>query len=300
MDKKQIPPVHSLVAGTIAGAVEGAVTYPTELIKTKLQLQGSEQYIKQAGHQYRGALHCLQHTVGTQGIGGLYRGLLPMLVGNASKAGVRFLTYDSIKAQLKPRDGQPMTAWRLMAAGLCAGVVEGALVVAPTEALKTRLIRDHCMPKPRYAGAWQCLGSIGREDPGGLLRGLYRGVGPVMARQGANSCVRFAVYDSMKQWLVGRTEKKIGGMQAFVLGMAAGTVTVYATMPLDVVKTRMQAAGGPAGAGEYRGSVHCAASIVRNEGVWALWKGATPRLARLVFSGAIVFAVYEQVVQALR
>ncbi|KAJ2592731.1 hypothetical protein H4R99_006316, partial [Coemansia sp. RSA 1722] len=275
-------PAHSLIAGIVAGAIEGAATYPTELVKTKMQLQTT--------HQYSNPLACFRHTIQTQGPQGLYRGLPPMLLGNALKAGVRFLTYDTIKEQLRDPQGR-LTMPRMMCAGMCAGVVEGGLVVAPTEALKTRLIHDHCMPKQKYSGAIDCLKEVLREG------GLYRGVGPVMARQGANSCVRFAAYDSLKQIVVGYTGTQVTGVQAFALGMCAGVVTVYTTMPLDVVKTRMQ---GLSAAGAYRSSVHCAVSVVRQDGIWALWRGATPRLARLMFSGAIVFAVYEQVMKLLR
>ncbi|KAJ2741150.1 hypothetical protein GGI20_005385 [Coemansia sp. BCRC 34301] len=263
-------PLHSLVAGTVAGAVEGAITYPTELVKTKMQLSGSQHYLASGGRAYSGAIDCALTTVRTQGILGLYRGLTPMLVGNAAKAGVRFLTYDAIKARLRRADGS-LTAPRMMAAGICAGMVEGALVVAPAEAVKTRLIHDQCLPTPRYAGVRDCVSAAISSDG---VKGLYRGVGSVMARQGANSCVRFAAYDSLRQALVvrGWTEP-LPFWMAFALGMAAGSVTVYATMPLDVVKTRMQSLAAPR---EYRGALHCAYRVVSEEGVRALWKGATP------------------------
>ncbi|KAJ2384286.1 hypothetical protein GGI05_005058, partial [Coemansia sp. RSA 2603] len=109
--------------GTLAGGVEGAMTYPTELVKTKMQLHTT----------HSSPLSCLRHTLHTDGVLGLYRGLTPMLLGNALKAGVRFLTYDTIKQQLQDPQGQ-MTMPRMMCAGMLAGAVEGASVVAPTEA----------------------------------------------------------------------------------------------------------------------------------------------------------------------
>ncbi|KAJ1750463.1 hypothetical protein LPJ79_002889 [Coemansia sp. RSA 1821] len=228
---------HSLIAGTIAGAVEGAITYPTELVKTKIQLQGSQQYLAQGGHTYHGPIDCATSTFRTQGITGLYRGLTPMLLGNAAKAGVRFLTYDTVKAQLRDENGK-LTMARMMLAGLCAGVIEGGTVVAPSETIKTRLIHDQCMPKPQYHGMVDCVQKAIQKDG---IRGIYRGVVPVMARQGANSCVRFASYDTLKQLVIGYTgTETLPFAYSFGLGMAAGTITVYATMPFDVVKTRMQ------------------------------------------------------------
>lgn len=41
----------------------------------------------------------------------------------------------------------------------------------------------------------------------------------------------------------------------------------------------------------YSGTFDCMAKILRNEGILAFWRGATPRLARLMLSGGIVFTV---------
>lgn len=42
---------------------------------------------------------------------------------------------------------------------------------------------------------------------------------------------------------------------------------------------------------EYKNTFDCLVKVVRREGIVALWRGATPRLARLVLSGGIVFTV---------
>lgn len=58
-----------------------------------------------------------------------------------------------------------------------------------------------------------------------------------------------------------------------------------------MIKTRMQSLEART---QYRNSFHCAARILSEEGVLRFWRGATPRLARLVLSGGIVFTVYEK------
>lgn len=50
----------------------------------------------------------------------------------------------------------------------------------------------------------------------------------------------------------------------------------YASMPFDNIKTRIQGASGG-----YTGVLDCAVKIFREEGVWAFWRGSSPRLARL-------------------
>ena len=83
--------------------------------------------------------------------------------------------------------------------------------------------------------------------------------------------------------------EKLGSASTFALGAAAGTITVYTTMPLDTVKTRMQSLEARA---EYKNSFACAARIFKEEGLLAFWSGAVPRLGRLMLSGGIVFTMY--------
>jgi len=82
----------------------------------------------------------------------------------------------------------------------------------------------------------------------------------------------------------------------FGIGGLAGLVTVYTTMPLDVIKTRMQSLDARR---QYRNSFHCAYRIFTEEGLLRVWTGTTPRLARLVLSGGIVFTVYENIIRVI-
>ena len=49
----------------------------------------------------------------------------------------------------------------------------------------------------------------------------------------------------------------------------------------------------------YSGTADCLLKIVRNEGVLTLWKGTVPRLSRVCFSGGIIFASYEAIMEGL-
>jgi len=103
---------------------------------------------------------------------------------------------------------------------------------------------------------------------------------PVMARQGANSAVRFGVYSTLSDMAKARMAPgaKLPATYSFGIGALAGIITVYTTMPLDVVKTKMQ---GLRAKELYSGAFDCAWKVFKTEGVLAFWKGATPRLARL-------------------
>ncbi|KAJ3304936.1 hypothetical protein HDV03_002166 [Kappamyces sp. JEL0829] len=191
------PPLVSLGAGMIAGAIEGVVTYPTEFVKTQLQIPNNT---------FQGPLDCIKRTVAERGILGLYKGLSPLVIGNASKAGVRFLTFDQCRDFFLNTMGMPKSSG-LVVAGLAAGMVEGLLVVTPSgrstaihalETIKTKMIHDQNKPNPRFKGLFHGVKTIVHEEG---VRGIYRGVGAVIARQGANSAVRMSSYGLIREQL---------------------------------------------------------------------------------------------------
>ncbi|KIK57490.1 hypothetical protein GYMLUDRAFT_46071 [Collybiopsis luxurians FD-317 M1] len=277
-------PIHSLIAGTTAGAVEAFITYPTEFVKTRSQFGGKK----------LAPLQIIRETLKTQGVLGLYSGCTALVLGNATKAGVRFVSYDHFKSMLADSEGR-VSAPRSLVAGLGAGMTEAIFAVTPSETIKTKLIQDANRPNPQYRGLIHGTTMIVRQEG---LSGIYRGLFPVMMRQGANSAVRFTTYSTLKQIVQGqaRPGQTLPSTITFGIGAIAGLVTVYTTMPLDVIKTRMQSLEARS---QYRNSFHCAYRIFTEEGILRFWTGTTPRLARLVMSGGIVFTVYENIIKLI-
>ncbi|TFY72393.1 hypothetical protein EVG20_g632 [Dentipellis fragilis] len=270
-------PLHSLIAGTTAGAVEASVN---------LTIHSSVR---------ESPLTIIRETLRTHGVRGLYSGCTALVVGNSAKAGVRFVSYDHFKHMLADKDcgvEGKVSPPRSLLAGLGAGLMEAIFAVTPSETIKTKLIDDAKRPHPQYRGLIHGTACIVREEG---IRGIYRGLFPVMMRQGANSAVRFTTYSTVKQFVQSRTRpgQQLPTGVTFGIGAIAGLVTVYTTMPLDVIKTRMQSLEARA---QYRNSFHCAYRIFTEEGVRRFWTGTTPRLARLILSGGIVFTIYERVI----
>ncbi|KAF7330459.1 Mitochondrial tricarboxylate transporter [Mycena venus] len=281
---KKEKPLHSIIAGTTAGAIEAFATYPTEFVKTRSQFSGKKER----------PIAIIRDTLKTKGIVGLYSGCTALVAGNAVKAGVRFVSYDHFKSLLADSEGK-VSAARSLLAGLGAGMTEAIFAVTPSETIKTKLIDDAKRPNPQFRGLIHGTASIVRQEG---IRGIYRGLFPVMMRQGANSAVRFTTYSTLKQFVQGaaRPGQTLPSTITFGIGAIAGLVTVYTTMPLDVVKTRMQSLEARA---QYRNSFHCAYRIFTEEGILRFWTGTTPRLTRLVLAGGIVFTVYENVIKLL-
>jgi len=190
---------------------------------------------------------------------------------------------------LSDADGK-ITGPRTALAGLGAGIMESTLAVTPFESIKTSLIDDRKRPQPKYKGLIHGTRMIVAERG---IRGIYQGLTPTMMRQAANSAIRFWSYSSIKLGAEARLNpgEKIGTFSTFGIGAMAGLITVYTTMPLDVLKTRMQSIQAKQ---LYRNTLDCAYKIWSQEGILAFWAGTTPRLGRLILSGGIVFTVYEK------
>ena len=271
-DRSRPSPLRATLAGSTAGAVEIAITYPAEFAKTRSQLnrrlpQGQKLPWPSFGPQW-------------------YAGCTTLIIGNAIKAGVRFTAYDAYTNALKDAEGN-VSGPSTVLAGFGTGITESLVAVTPFESIKTQLIDDKKSANPRMRGFLHGSRIIAQEKG---IRGFFQGFIPTTLRQGANSGVRFSSYSMFKQMAQGYTApgEKLGSITTFGIGAMAGTVTVYATMPLDTVKTRMQSIEARQ---VYQNTWNCAVRIAKEESILAFWSGAIPRLVRLSLSGGIVFAM---------
>lgn len=274
----------SLLAGGVAGGVEAASTYPFEFAKTRLQLR------QEAGSKaanITNPITMIRHVVQTEGVAKLYTGCSTLIVGTMFKASVRFLSFDAIRNSLANEKGQLSKANGVLA-GMVAGCVESAVAVTPTERIKTALIDDAKSGQPRFRGVVHGVSLLLKEQGIGTF---YRGLVSTTLKQASTSAVRMGSYNALRE-----TCKSQGlptnALVTFGIGSVAGTITVYATQPFDTIKTRVQSASGSS-MGE------ALQSVLREGGVRGLWKGSTMRLGRLVFSGGIVFTVYEWAAAAM-
>lgn len=281
--KKQNPTaLVSLLSGAIAGGVEATATYPFEFAKTRAQL------VQSGAGGSKNPFAVLAQVAKSDGVGAIYTGCSTLIVGTAFKAGVRFLSFDSIRNRLADERGVLSPA-RGILAGMLAGTAESIIAVTPTERVKTALIDNaKSASAERYRGGFHATKMILQTQG---IAGLYRGLISTTMKQSATSAVRMGSYNVLKEF---SRQKNLPQNSAvtFGLGAVAGTITVYATQPFDTIKTRAQSAQGASTMEAFR-------SVLQHGGVRAFWSGSTMRLGRLVFSGGIVFTVYEKVAALL-
>ncbi|XP_072034911.1 tricarboxylate transport protein, mitochondrial-like [Amphiura filiformis] len=285
---KTTHPGKAILAGGIAGGIEICITFPTEYVKTQMQLDE-----RSAKPLYRGPIHCVQYTVKHHGFFGLYRGIAPLIYGSIPKAAVRFGCNEFFKNHWRARNNGTLSKTGSLFCGLGAGVSEAILAVTPMETVKVKFIHDQTQPKPRYRGFFHGLRIIVKEQG---IRGTYQGLSATIMKQGSNQAIRFFVMDSLREWYRdGDPNKNIPIPLTALFGGLAGAASVFGNTPLDVIKTRMQGLD----AHKYKSTWDCALKIWKHEGPRAFYKGTVPRLSRVCLDVALVFVIYEETIKVL-
>ncbi|KJE89683.1 hypothetical protein CAOG_08477 [Capsaspora owczarzaki ATCC 30864] len=280
-------PGKAILAGGISGGIEILITFPTEFVKTQLQLDE-----RAAQPKYKGPIHVVTSTIKERGFFGLYRGLSSLLYGSIPKSAIRFASFEFFKNQIADKDGK-LTTLQTLGCGLGAGVTEAIFAVCPMETIKVKFIHDQNQPQPKYRGFAHGVSTIVKTEG---FAGIYQGLGPTILKQGSNQAIRFVVYGKITNWMKGGDDsKKLGVLQTLSSGALAGAASVFGNTPIDVVKTRMQGLDRH----KYKNAWDCTKQIWKNEGFFAFYKGTTPRLGRVCLDVAIVFTLYERIYDAL-
>jgi len=273
-------PLRTFVKGFLTGFIEAIICYPTEFVKTQLQLQSK------TAPEYSGIADCAKKTVKANGFMGLYRGAAPLIFGSSGKQAARWTGYQTVVNQFKDDKGNISIPARMFA-GACGGVSEAILAVTPIETLKTRVTDDMRRGTKNYTGSLDAVMKImKKEGPGGL----YRGVVPTIAKQATNQAVRFPTQFYFLKFMVGDDkEKQANPIYNGLAGAVAGAVSVVVTMPQDTIKTRMQ---GEEAKKLYKGTMDCAMQIMRNEGPAFFYAGTWPRMIRVSLDVGITFCIF--------
>ena len=107
------------------------------------------------------------------------------------------------------------------------------------------------------------------------------------------SAIYFPTYSHLKTDFFGESPtKKLGVIQLLTAGAIAGMPAAYLTTPCDVIKTRLQVEARK-GETKYTSLRHCAATIMKEEGFKAFFKGGPARILRSSPQFGFTLAAYE-------
>ncbi|KAK0546656.1 Carrier protein, mitochondrial [Tilletia horrida] len=210
-----------------------------------------------------------------------------------------------------------------LAAGALARAISATLVT-PIELVRTRTQASGSLASSSKSGKGPSLSSIIRtlatetSTQGPTV--LWRGLGSTLWRDVPFSAVYFAGYEGLKRVLTG------GGLGeghasnhsaefgiSFLSGSVSGSVAALLTQPADVIKTRLQTEQqqqqeqqkGRSGVGKgsatirSRSTLSVAREILEKEGAAGLFKGMTPRIAKVAPACGVMIASFEVVGRVL-
>ena len=121
----------------MAASVAETVTYPLDLTKTRLQLQG-EIASGDPSVKYKGMFRTALGIAKEEGLFMLWRGMLPALYRHAIYTGIRMSAYEEIRNDLQRHNKDGFPLWKKVVAGMTAGGV-GQLAASPTDLIKTQI-----------------------------------------------------------------------------------------------------------------------------------------------------------------
>ncbi|KAH9661739.1 mitochondrial uncoupling protein 2 [Citrus sinensis] len=151
----------------------------------------------------------------------------------------------------------------------------------------------------KYRGLMGTVVTIAREEG---LWALWNGVIAGLHRQCIYGGLRIGLYDPVKTILVGGDfVGDIPLYQKIFAALLTGAIAIVVANPTDLVKVRLQAEGKlPSGVPRrYYGALDAYCTIVRQEGLGALWTGLGPNIARNAIVNAAELASYDQVKETI-
>ncbi|KAJ6631431.1 mitochondrial carrier domain-containing protein [Mycena sp. CBHHK59/15] len=185
-----------------------------------------------------------------------------------------------------------------IAAGGIAGACE-ALTCQPLDTIKVRmqLSKSGRAPGTKPRGFLATGGMIiRRETP----LALYKGFGAVLSGIVPKMATRFASFEQYKGWLADKNTGKTSTSGIFIAGLGAGTTeAIVVVTPMEVVKIRLQAQmhslADPLDTPRYRNAGHAVYTIVREEGVAALYRGVSLTALRQATNQGANFTAYQEI-----
>lgn len=271
---------YRFTLGSIAGAVGATAVYPIDLVKTRMQNQRTGSFIGEL--MYRNSIDCFKKVIRHEGVFGLYRGLVPQLMGVAPEKAIKLTVNDFVRDKFTDKNGNiPM--WGEILSGACAGGSQ-VIFTNPLEIVKIRLQVAGEIAGGAKVRAWTVVKELG-------LFGLYKGARACLLRDVPFSAIYFPAYAHTKAQLADDTGYN-HPLTLLLAGAIAGVPAASLVTPADVIKTRLQVVAR-AGQTTYNGVLDATRKIYKEEGFRAFWKGSIARVFRSSPQFGVTLLTYE-------
>uniref|UniRef100_A0A8C3WP97 Solute carrier family 25 member 27 n=1 Tax=Catagonus wagneri TaxID=51154 RepID=A0A8C3WP97_9CETA len=308
-----------LLSGCAATVAELA-TFPLDLTKTRLQIQGEAALARlgdgaRESAPYRGMVRTALGIAQEEGFLKLWQGVTPAIYRhivsvpyvrgqdnlkeneddclihpsqkskcNTVYSGGRMVTYEHLREVVFGKgEDKHYPLWKSVIGGMMAGVV-GQFLANPTDLVKVQMQMEgkrKLEGKPlRFRGVHHAFAKILAE---GGVRGLWAGWVPNIQRAALVNMGDLTTYDTVKHYLVLNTPLEDNIMTHGLSSLCSGLVASILGTPADVIKSRiMNQPRDKQGRGLlYKSSTDCLVQAVQGEGFMSLYKGFLPSWLRM-------------------
>lgn len=271
---------YRFTLGSVAGAVGATAVYPIDLVKTRMQNQRTGSFIGEL--MYRNSFDCFKKVIRHEGVFGLYRGLVPQLLGVAPEKAIKLTVNDFVRDKFTDKNGA-IPLYGEILSGSCAGGSQ-VIFTNPLEIVKIRLQVAGEIAGGAKVRAWSVVKELG-------LFGLYKGARACLLRDVPFSAIYFPAYAHTKSSLADESGYN-HPLTLLLAGAIAGVPAASLVTPADVIKTRLQVVAR-AGQTTYSGVLDATRKIYAEEGFRAFWKGSIARVFRSSPQFGVTLLTYE-------
>ncbi|XP_045148057.1 calcium-binding mitochondrial carrier protein SCaMC-1 [Echinops telfairi] len=184
--------LERFLSGSLAGATAQTFIYPMEVFKTRLA-------VAKTG-QYSGIFDCAKKILKHEGMGALYKGYIPNLLGIIPYAGIDLAVYELLKSYWLEHFAEDTVNPGVVVLLGCGALSStcGQLASYPLALVRTRMQAQAMVdgaPQLNMVGLFRRI--ISKEG----ARGLYRGITPNFMKVLPAVGISYVVYEKMKQTL---------------------------------------------------------------------------------------------------
>jgi len=202
----KISPLNSLLAGSVGGISATVVTYPTDMVKTRLTVAHADP----SKSKYKSILHCFRVVYQEEGFMAFYKGMSTSIIGVVPFAGGTFMSYEILDALWnKPKD--KMTPLENFING-CLAASFAQTFSFPFDTIRKKLqaqsktVSEDMRPDVEFNGMVDAF--VKTVQKHGIL-GLWKGTTANLAKVAPYAGIMFAAFEFCKRvflWQNGYTQ----------------------------------------------------------------------------------------------
>ncbi|XP_013390327.1 solute carrier family 25 member 51 [Lingula anatina] len=265
------------ISGWGAAVINISLTFPLNKVMFRQQLHGIRS-------------HTAFEELRKEGLKNLYRGLPAPLLQKTCSLSIMFGCYEKYLRLIRQQAPKMHVIVQQSTAAILAGCTEALLM--PLERTQVLLLdkayHDH------FQNTWHAL----RELKSYGVSEYYRGLTPILLRNGLSNAVFFGFRTRLKEQFPSTQSYAVNAIEDFVSGACLGAFISTVFYPVNVVKTHMQkTVGGP-----FPGIIATGKVVFEERGrAWKkMFRGVHVNYTRSFLSWGIINASYELLRKLLR